>query len=201
MTPGAVEALIASLREVAGRPAIWPMGGLLRRAADALTAAEQARKEAEQKWLDEMGLVSRIQSSIETRLSDAPTREAAIFDRIAVIKRESLSRYGSDSQIRKDWKAILAKAESDLAAAEQARDKAIRERDALKAAVAPLGPATIGLAESAIELLDAMAEEVPPEDRDAFDALKQQITSGCEAIQNAMAAALRQSPPPTETPT
>ena len=120
MTPGAVEALIASLREVAGRPAIWPMGGLLRRAADALTAAEQARKEAEQKWLDEMGLVSRIQSSIETRLSDAPTREAAIFDRIAVIKRESLSRYGSDSQIRKDWKAILAKAESDLAAAEQA---------------------------------------------------------------------------------
>jgi hypothetical protein len=194
MTTGAVEVLIARLRgaaEVAekygdgGDPALW------REAIAALTAAEQ-------KLLDEWDLVSRIQSAIDTRLSDAPTREAAIFDRIAVIKRESLSRYGSDSQIRKDWKAILAKAESDLAAAEQARDKAIRERDALKAAVAPLGPATIGLAESAIELLDAMAEEVPPEDRDAFDALKQQITSGCEAIQKAMAAALRQSHPPTE---
>jgi hypothetical protein len=100
-------------------------------------------------------------------------------------ERESLSRYGSDSQIRKDWKAILAKAESDLAAAEQATrtlqaetwDQAARELS-----TGSLWIRTSGNVER----------------HDAIDECARMLSNLANQYA-ARAAALRQSPPPTET--
>jgi hypothetical protein len=96
-------------------------------------------------------------------------------------ERESLSRYGSDSQIRKDWKAILAKAESDLAAAEQATR-------------------TIQAALREIEWAGTHIDSRCCPACNAFPPDSTYYTGKGHHADCIVAAALRQSPPPTETP-